>query len=75
MTVTLADENIILISNIDNKLALTSLKSVDGRKVSLCYVQYSFLPASFIASVCLRRYLGTWINRQIIEDKKMHSHS
>ena len=84
MTVTLADENIVLISNIYNKfsrfltsfscfslfgIALTSLKSFDGRKASLCGVRYPFLPASFIVSVCLRRYLGTWINRQLINDK------
>ena len=83
MTVTLADKNIVLISNIDNKfrrfltsfccfslvgIALT-IKSVDGRKASLCCVQYPFLPASFIVSVCLRRYLGTWVNRQLIKDK------
>ena len=88
MTVTLADKNVILISNIDNKfrrfltsfccfsfvgIALTSLKSVDCRKASLCCVQYPFLPASFIVSVCLWLYLGTWINRQRIKDKKMHS--
>ena len=40
---------------------------------SLCCVRYPFLPASFTVSVCLRRYLGTWINRQIIKDKKIHS--
>ena len=87
MTVTLADKNVILISNIDNKLRrfLTSfccfslvgialtIKSVDGRKASLCCVQDPFLPTSFIVSVCLRQYVGTWINSQRIKDKKMHS--